>query len=216
MILIWGNGAGLINNNTDKWRIETAPQLSFPFDGLFYSEENQTFLKHFGSGSARLTDSEIFEVGSYILSQSSVTAPGPSLEQRQDTTWEAIKIERDKRIYDTGVLVGTNWFYSDTQFRDVITQSARLFSIDERSADDTLKMAILPELDILRGNLWKTMSGQWVGATHLLTAQIDAAHAMLMRSCYMRGETHKALMLAATNPETYDFSTGWPLGFLDT
>jgi hypothetical protein len=68
MKLIWGHGHGLVDNDLSVWNITERPQLSFQFDGMFYSSENNSKFKNINDGRAVLTDDELAEVIAYIQS----------------------------------------------------------------------------------------------------------------------------------------------------
>lgn len=76
MKLIFGYGAGIINNGKNEWSITVAPVFSFPFDGLFYSTDCARYIKIIGEGSATLTIDEMAEIVAYIVSKS-MPAPAP-------------------------------------------------------------------------------------------------------------------------------------------
>lgn len=111
--------------------------------------------------------------------------------------WEKIKIMRDQRK-TSGTQVGTLWFHSDADSR---TQQLGLVMFG----------ANLP------ANLqWKTMSGQFVTMTPTLAQQIFGATAQSDQAIFAKAEQHKAAMEASLDPETYDFTTGWPVIFGET
>ena len=109
--------------------------------------------------------------------------------------WEAIKAERDRRMAESGYLVGEHWYHSDQASR---TQQLGLV---------LLGAAIPP------GLRWKTMDGTFVPMTQTLAQQILAAAAASDQAIFLVSETHKAAAEASADPAAYDFSVGWPAGY---
>jgi hypothetical protein len=122
-------------------------------------------------------------------------APVPPLSTRQESAWERIKTERDRRTQLAGYQVNGHWFHSDTFSR---TQQIAL---------------VIMGPNMPPGILWKTMSGEMVTMTPALAGQIFAAAAASDIAIYTAAEAHRAAMLASANPDTYDFSGGWPPTF---
>jgi hypothetical protein len=114
--------------------------------------------------------------------------------QVQAAQWDKIKSERDRR-QSGGYLVASKWYHSDDGSR--IQQLGLL-----------MMGASIP------ANLqWKTMDGTFVTMTQTLAGQVFSAAAASDQAIFAKAEAHKAAMIAATDPSTYDFSTGWPAVF---
>jgi len=114
------------------------------------------------------------------------------LARKQNQKWAAIKAERDRRINSGGYRVGDKWYHSDQISR---VQQQNLFLMG----------------DAIPSNLqWKTMDGSFVTMTLELTKQILAAASASDQAIFTAAESHKAAMLAASDPLAYDFSQGWP------
>jgi hypothetical protein len=117
-----------------------------------------------------------------------------SREKAQAQAWESIKAERDHR-QKAGVLVQGKWFHSDDSSR---IQQLGLVMMGTN----------------MPANLeWKTMDGSFVIMTPSLASQIFTGTALRDQAIFARAEQHRAAMQASANPEAYDFSAGWPLGF---
>lgn len=126
-------------------------------------------------------------------------ANSPTLAEKQAATWEKIMSERTRRE-NGGVLVTvsaagvtpavTKWFYT------VVTERLRYMGAARKGA------ALTPVQ-------WKTMDGTFVTMdSTLVGAVIDAIEAA-DRTNFANAETHRTNMLAAADPTTYNYSTGW-------
>ena len=122
--------------------------------------------------------------------------PIPSLAERQAACWEEIKTHRD-RLSDTGgykvAVAGVDkWFHSDPKSK--------------------IQQIALKDLGagIPAGLQWKTMDGSFVPMTQALALQVFLAAVAQDQAIFQAAETHKAAMLAAPDPDSYDFSAGWP------
>ena len=115
--------------------------------------------------------------------------------QLQAMQWEAIKAERDRRRLTGGYRVVDKWYHSDTA---------------SRSQQLTLVAVGCPI-----GLRWKTMDGSFVTMTDDLARYILAAASANDQAIFAAAEQHKSAMLAAGDPESYDFSQGWPSQYSD-
>ena len=106
-----------------------------------------------------------------------------------------IREERDRRSQTLGYKVLNKWFHSDVNSR---VQQIAL----------TIAGAGIPA-----GLLWKTMDGSFIEMTPLLASQIFQAALISDSVIFTTAETHIANVDASNTPETYDYLTGWPLGF---
>lgn len=122
-------------------------------------------------------------------------APQLTLSQRQEQAWERIKQERDRRVQQGGYFAAGHWYHSDTFSR---TQQLGLVMLGANIPD---------------GIQWKTMDDGFVAMTPALAAQIFAAATASDKAHFEAAEVHKTAMLASADPESYDFSTGWPVIF---
>lgn len=122
------------------------------------------------------------------------------LRLRKEQKWGAIKAERDRRKY-LGVKVGQHWFHSDDSSR--IQQLA----------------LVLMGANIPTGLMWKTLTMTpppvFVPMTQELAGGIFQATATSDAAIFAAAETHRLAMEASPNPESYDFSSGWPLSIED-
>jgi hypothetical protein len=122
---------------------------------------------------------------------------GPPVIPRDAATvkaemWNAIKIERDRRIQSGGYKVGAKWFHSDTFSR---TQQMGLVMIGASIPADLQ---------------WKTMDGSFITMTQALAGNVFAAAAASDQAVFAVAETHRVAMEASADPAAYDYSTGWP------
>lgn len=138
------------------------------------------------------------EVAQWNGTQWNVLAEYPEtpFQNRHALVWEAIKSERDKRKF-AGVKVGSHWFHSDDSSR--IQQLAL-----------TMMGASMPP-----GLMWKVLTTTpppvFVEMTPALASNIFSATAASDAAIFAAAETHRVAMENSPTPETYDFSTGWPV-----
>ncbi|STZ75317.1 DUF4376 domain-containing protein [Bergeriella denitrificans] len=111
--------------------------------------------------------------------------------RRQAAAWEAIKARRAQAV-TAGVWVESagKWFHSDASSRQ--------------------QYIFLRTLPALPDNLqWKTMDGSFVQMTKTLLDELSMTLLTCEQADFANAERHRAAMLAADNPEAYDFSSGW-------
>ena len=128
-----------------------------------------------------------------------IVIPKSELDQRrreldQQRVWRAIQAERDRRRL-AGIRVGDNWFHSD--------DTSRIQHIGL-----TIMGANMPT-----GIMWKTMAGNFVQMTPQLSMQIFQTLGQVDMQIFAIAEQHRAAMMQAENPTTYNFLTGWPRVF---
>ena len=129
------------------------------------------------------------------------------LAERQAAAWERIKAERDRRKF-AGVKVGTDWFHCDTDSRGQWERMVNKVNAQGLvgSAGYTIGGQPVP---------WKTMTGSFVILTAgKIRAVVDAVE-LQEAIIFGRAETHRIAMEASSTPESYDFSTGWPVSIED-
>lgn len=119
-----------------------------------------------------------------------------NLKVAKETAWNSIKQERDRRKY-LGVKVGNHWFHSDDSSR--IQQLA----------------LVIMGVNIPAGTMWKTLTlsspSVFVEMTPTLALGIFQATAANDAAVFAAAEIHRIAMEASSNPQVYDFSSGWPL-----
>lgn len=130
------------------------------------------------------------EAGGAPLPAEVLVEPREHVEAR---VWSYIKQQRD-RIKAGGVLVSGKWYHSDEASR---VQQIGLCMMG----------AGVPAV------AWKTMDGSFVTMTPAIAAAIFTATATLDMAAFAAAEGHRAAMLAATDPASYDYSAGWPAIF---
>lgn len=112
--------------------------------------------------------------------------------------WALIKARRDSRK-GGGFKVGARWYHSDEPSR---AQYAILLT--------TALEKSLPPTAVL-GAAWKAMDGAKQPLTVAEVRMIRDVCLTLDAALFAAAETHLALMEASTDPQGYDFTTGWPL-----
>lgn len=119
---------------------------------------------------------------------------GPTLAEKQSTKWEEIKVERD-RLKFNGVFVSDKWIHTDTYSR---TQWMGMVMMG----------ASLPVVP------WTTMDGTTINTTPALASAVFQAVAAQDIAIFTAAATHRAQMIASSDPLSYDFSTGWPATYV--
>lgn len=107
-----------------------------------------------------------------------------------------IKLHRDHRTLNAGFAVGSNWFHSDLLSRD---QQMKLYIAGKNAPD-------VP---------WKTMSGEFVQMTQALASKIVNACGANDVAIFATAEQHIKAVQDSDEPQTYDWTVGWPRGYAD-
>lgn len=135
--------------------------------------------------------------------------PEPSLADRQSAVWNKIKAERSARM-SGGSKASGKWFHTD--------QDSRLQHLGLKdSARDLLAAgAVMSDAVTIDGQqvAWKTMDSTFAPMTLQLAFDIVDADKTLDAALFIAAETHRAQMMAAGDPDTYDYNTGWPERFV--
>jgi hypothetical protein len=121
-------------------------------------------------------------------------------KEKQDDQWLRIHDERERRkAGGVQLTVGTKsyWFWTDAASRN---QYALL--------DGSLTRKGIPPTTVFTS--WKTMSGEFVPFTQNLLHQIIDAGVDKESELFVIAEQHRQAMMAATDPDSYDYSGGWP------
>jgi hypothetical protein len=117
----------------------------------------------------------------------------------QAASWERIKAERDSRKV-LGVKVGAHWFHSDADSR--IQQLGLV-----------IMGASVPAVQ------WKTLtpngSSVFVTMTQAIAAGIFQNTAASDTAIFEAAEMHRLAMEASSTPESYEFTSGWPISIED-
>lgn len=143
--------------------------------------------------------SEDVQVG-WLWQGGEFVAPPPTpLSERQAAAWERIKAERDRRK-SLGVKVGAHWYHSDADSR---IQQLSLFVMG----------ASVPPVQ------WKTLTTSpppvFVTMTQAIAGGIFQSTAASDAAVFGAAEVHRIAMEASATPESYDFSSGWPVSIED-
>jgi hypothetical protein len=131
-----------------------------------------------------------------------------TLTQKQDDIWALIKSRRDA-MSNGGVLVGTYWFNTDANSR------IRYLGLKDKARDMLMAGGTMTDNITVFGNpvQWKTMDNTFAIITAQLAYDIVNSISNFDATNFSVAETHKAAMIAAADPLTYDFSTNWPATF---
>lgn len=156
----------------------------FLIDGKVYAYESDGSQDaSIPEGAQPITEAEAIEI-----------ANPRTIESRRAAVWEQIKAKREA-LKSGGVKVGAHWFHSDADSR--IQQLGLV-----------IMGASMPA-----GLKWKTMDNGLVDMTPTLAQQIFATTANWDANVFGVAEVHRAAVMASDNPEAYDWSAGWPVGY---
>ena len=140
---------------------------------------------------------------SWIVTPPTAEQTEALLAAAKATKAQEIKAERDRRRFEGGVKVAQCWFKSDNQ------------AVGEYTAMATLGAAI-PESTVLR-EAWRTMHpSTTIQMTPALAKQILFAGFSSIAAIDDAAIVHLTALSASLNPESYDFSTGWPLTYQES
>lgn len=135
----------------------------------------------------------------------------------QDALWARIKAERDGVQVeggraDGGVQVGAHWFHTD------IISRVKWLGLKDTARDMLPQGALLGDAIVIDGAnvIWKTMAGVFVPVTVQLALDVVQAVKVLDVHLFKAAEMHRQMLLAAYDPSTYDYMTGWPQRYIDT
>ena len=134
--------------------------------------------------------------------------PAETIDEVRARVWSAIKAKRDT-IKAGGAKVGTKWYHSDEASRTQYIGLLRMADATVAAGGSGTTTLQYSGQDIQ----WKTMDGSFIKMTVQRANDVFAAVSGLDFAAFGVAETHKAAMEAATDPATYDFSTGWPATF---
>lgn len=129
----------------------------------------------------------------------------PTLAERREAVWTAVKVERARREYG-GVLAAGHWFQTDLESQ--IKHQSNLIDAKDMMAsggtnDDILTIGGLPVG-------WKTYDNGVVPLTVGLAVAIAGAIKVQTALAYARGEQLRAQIEVSDDPESIDITTGWP------
>lgn len=139
---------------------------------------------------------------------SSYEQSGQALKDEKLKMWELIKQERDRRK-TLGIQVGSYWFHSDVDSRIQwlgLKDTARDMLMDGADKTSNISIGGSPVL-------WKTLSGAFIPVNIQLAMDVNNATKVLDADLFKNAELHRANMIKSSNPEEYDYSTGWPLSY---
>lgn len=136
--------------------------------------------------------------------QDAITASGVTMAQVEieeakaaevrEAAWERIKVYRDW-LKEQGISTAGKWFHSD--------KSSRIQQLG----------LVLMGANVPAGLQWKTMDGTFITMTPQLASQIFQATALSDMTMHAVAEQHKANLYASSNPQAYNWMSGWPAVF---
>lgn len=119
--------------------------------------------------------------------------PVEMLDEIKSRIWEKIKAKRDNLKFN-GVFVSGKWIHTDTYSR---TQWMGMVMMGTN-------LPVVP---------WTTMDGTTINTSPELATAVFQAVATQDIVLFNAAATHKAQLSSSLDPESYDFSTGWPATF---
>ena len=111
------------------------------------------------------------------------------------TIQNAISVYRDQLMVTNGFNVADKWYASDSASR------TQLLGLAAAGANIPVNLQ------------WKTMDGSYVTMTAELASQILVTAIASDNAIFEYGETQKANVANSATPSTYDWKTGWPVGY---
>jgi hypothetical protein len=123
----------------------------------------------------------------------------------RDAAWEQIKAERDRRKA-AGVMVRQWRFHSDADSR------IQQLGLKDQARDLLASGAAPSTIMRKRGEpiYWKTLDGSFAPMTIQLALDVVDAIGDADSALFKAAEMHKAAAWASSDPQQYDYSSGWP------
>lgn len=135
--------------------------------------------------------------------------PEPTKEQWQAILWERIKAERDRRLFEGGILSDGRWFHSDTDSKLMylrMEQQADAILAAGGSLDDPIMVDGIQQQ-------WKLMDNSFCALTVGIIKQLGVDAEIQVARVFRAAEQHRLAMLESDAPQDYDFTGGWPLAY---
>lgn len=129
----------------------------------------------------------------------------PTLAERREAVWTAVKAERSRREYG-GVLVSGHWFQTDLESQ--IKHQSNLIDAKDILAGGGTNTDLLTIGGQPVG--WKTFDNGVVPMTVGLAVGIASAIKVQTALVYAHGQALYAEIMASEDPESIDITTGWP------
>lgn len=140
-----------------------------------------------------------------ISDEEALVLQRPSVALVKLEKWEAIKAKRDA-IKAGGAKVGTKWYHTDPDSRiqhlGLKDQARDLLAAGKPDSASLQKLG--------QDVHWKTMDGSFIRLTVKLAFDIVESVGNLDALAFAAAETHRMAMEVSPEPESYDFSGGWP------
>ena len=100
-------------------------------------------------------------------------------------------------------------YFAAGMILSIVNFAHSYYHSDEESRTQQLGLVIMGAS--IPANLqWKTLDGSFVTMTQSLAGQIFGAVAAHDSATFAVAENHRAAMELTSNPEAYDYQTGWP------
>jgi len=90
----------------------------------------------------------------------------------------------------------------------IVSGADKWMQTDAHSRTQWLALYVAPSIG--PGIVWRTMDGSYVTVTREVVDNVYAKTTLLDMLAFGNAETHRAGIMGSTDPESYDFSTGWP------
>ena len=137
-----------------------------------------------------------------------------SLVDIQKSQWIKISNIREFRAISGGWPAQNKWFHSDAKSVSQQLGLVRKADLVAQSGGDMQAVFTGNGPD---GKLyWKTMDGTFIAMTANLAHDIFNSAEITQSKIFAKAEQHKAMMMTLTDPESYDFSGGWPLTYAES
>lgn len=137
----------------------------------------------------------------------SLSGPPPTytMEQRQGDQWLRIRALRElRKAGGVAIIVdgASYWFWTDE-----VTRSQYALLAGSVLRNNLPNNYVLDE--------WKTMSGDFVSFSVATLHEVIDAGIANEKVVFNIAENHRLAMLACEEPESYDFTVGWPTSYYD-
>ena len=147
------------------------------------------------TGSFVIVDELTCNIGDTWNGSIFVKTDNETLQEKRGRIWGSIKKYRDDLVENGGFPVGAHWYHSNLLSR---TQYISL---------------VMMGAGIPANTIWKTLDNGYVAMTQTLAGQIFAAGAARDAALFKKATEHKDAIEESSDPDSYDWKTGWPLTY---
>jgi len=139
------------------------------------------------------------------MEQPYVYIPDPYIAQRKSEIWEDIKNYRTARLAG-GYLYNGHWYHSD------IAAKIELLGLQNKAIIQMINAGDLDDYIVIDGTNTqvKTIDNGYMELTFNDALNIALAGEIQTKRTYERAAIHKALLDATSDPDSYNWHTGWP------